>query len=143
MKKLIIAGLFTFGAATAIHAQDTTMRDQSQDRYRTDEYNTQQQDQDQQQQDTEQSNDWSSQDKSKSDYSSKDQISTSELPSNVQEELQSSDYQSWNVSQAYRKIKDGETFYAVELMNGDEKKMVKFDSDGNVVKEKDKKKDDQ
>jgi hypothetical protein len=78
-----------------------------------------------------------------SDDQSQDQdkgqaIATSELPANIQTSLQGQDYTGWTVANAFKKEKDGKTFYAVELTNGSEKKMVKFDAEGNVVKEEDK-----
>ena len=68
----------------------------------------------------------------------KQAIATSELPASIQASLQGNDYSGWTVGTAHKKEKDGKTFYAVELTKGSEKKMVKFDADGNVVKEKDK-----
>jgi hypothetical protein len=78
-----------------------------------------------------------------SDDQSQDQdkgqaIATSELPANIQASLQGQDYSGWTVANAYKKDKDGKTFYAVELTKGDEKKMVKFDADGNVAKDEEK-----
>jgi hypothetical protein len=66
----------------------------------------------------------------------KQAISTSELPANIQASLQGQDYSGWTVASASKMEKEGKTFYGVELTKGSEKKMVKFDSDGNVVKEK-------
>lgn len=65
-------------------------------------------------------------------------IAASELPASIQSALQGQDYSGWTVGNAMKKEKDGKTFYAVELSNGAETKKVKFDADGNVVKEKDK-----
>jgi hypothetical protein len=66
----------------------------------------------------------------------KQAISTSELPANIQASLQGQDYSGWTVASASKMEKEGKTFYGVELTKGSEKKMVKFDSDGNLVKEK-------
>ena len=65
-------------------------------------------------------------------------IAASELPASIQSALQGQDYSGWSVGNAMKKEKDGKTFYSVELSNGSETKKVKFDADGNVVKEKDK-----
>ena len=65
-------------------------------------------------------------------------VASSELPASIQTALQGQDYSGWTVGNAYKKDKDGKTFYAVELSKGSETKKVKFDADGNVVKEKDK-----
>ncbi|HEX6225359.1 MAG TPA: hypothetical protein VFZ52_13165 [Chryseolinea sp.] len=66
----------------------------------------------------------------------KQTIATSELPANIQTALQGQDYSGWTVASASKMDKDGKTFYAVELSKGSEKKTVKFDADGNAVKEK-------
>lgn len=76
---------------------------------------------------------------SRESYTDKDAISPSELPANIREQLQGQDYASWTVSKAFRKMKNGQTVYAVELTNGTDKKKVKFDANGNVMKEKEKK----
>jgi hypothetical protein len=121
MKKLLFALCLLFGAAVAVNAQDTTStQDQSSDQYRTDDMN---QDQD--------------------DDKDKKEIAVSELPPAVSAQLQSQDYSGWTISKAFKKEKDGETIYAVELKNGDEMKKVKFDAQGNVLKEKEKKDRDQ
>lgn len=98
------------GAAIAVNAQDTTSTNQGAG---SSGYNAE-----------------------KDSYTDKESIPTAELPSIVTEQLQSQDYTGWSVGQAYRKEKDGKTIYAVELMKGDEKKMVKFDAQGNKIKEK-------
>jgi hypothetical protein len=109
MKKLMFAFCFMLGAAIAVNAQDTTSTKQGAG---SSGYNTE------------------------TDYTDKEAIASTELPSIVTEQLQSQDYVGWTVGQAYRKEKDGKTVYAVELMKGDEKKMVKFDAQGNKIKEK-------
>jgi hypothetical protein len=78
-----------------------------------------------------------------SDYQSQDQdkgqaIATSELPANIQAALQGQDYSGWTVANAYKKDKDGKTFYMVDLTKDSEKKSIKFDADGNVVKDEEK-----
>lgn len=110
MKKLLFICLITFGAAAAVNAQDTTS--------------------------TQRDNAVRTQDA----YTDKDAIAPTELPANIREQLQGQDYSSWTVSKAFRKMKNGQTVYAVELTNtaGDKKK-VKFDANGNVMKEKEKK----
>jgi hypothetical protein len=123
MKKLLFALCLLFGAAVAVNAQDTTStstQDQSSDQYRTDDMN---QDQD--------------------DDKDKKEISVSELPPAVSAQLQSQDYTGWTINKAFKKEKDGETIYAVELKNGEEMKKVKFDAQGNILKEKEKKDRDQ
>jgi uncharacterized membrane protein YkoI len=74
-----------------------------------------------------------------SDYQDQDKgqaIAASELPANIQAALQGQDYSGWTVAGATKMEKEGKTFYAVELTKGDEKKTVKFDADGNIIKEK-------
>jgi hypothetical protein len=120
MKKLLFAFCLLFGAAVAVNAQDqdTTTQEQS-EQYRTDDMNQDQDDKD------------------------RKEIAVSELPATIQTQLQSQDYTGWTVSKAYSKEKDGQMMYAVELKQGDEIKKVKFDAQGNVIKEKDKKDKDQ
>jgi hypothetical protein len=116
MKKVLFAFALLFGAAAAVNAQDTT---QVQDQEQSTQYNDQDQERD------------------------KDMtpIATSELPAAVRTSLESQDYSGWTVSNAFKKDKDGQTVYAVELKNGAETKKVKFDAQGNKLKEKDKKDD--
>jgi hypothetical protein len=114
MKKLMFAFCLMLGAAVAVNAQDTTSTTTP-----SSEYNTQGQDQDQ----------------------DKEAIAASELPAAVRASLEGQDYSGWTVGQAYRKMKDGKTVYAVEMKQGAETKMVKFDEQGNKLKEKDKGKD--
>jgi uncharacterized cupredoxin-like copper-binding protein len=66
----------------------------------------------------------------------KEMIAVTELPAMITQQLQGQDYTGWAVSNAYKKEKEGKTFYAVELKNGEEKKIVKFDDQGNKIKEK-------
>ncbi|HYF67630.1 MAG TPA: hypothetical protein VD884_05820 [Ohtaekwangia sp.] len=113
MKKLLFALCFMFGAAVAVQAQDTTS--------------------------TQYQNDAMTQDQSEDrDKGDKQSIAISELPATVTSSLETSDYSGWQINNAYKKEKGGETFYAVELKQGNETKMVKFDAQGNKVKEKDK-----
>jgi hypothetical protein len=65
-------------------------------------------------------------------------ITASELPAPIQTALQGQDYSGWTVASATKKEKEGKTIYAVELKNGAETKKVKFDAEGNMLKEKDK-----
>jgi uncharacterized membrane protein YkoI len=112
MKKLLFAICFLFGTAAVVNAQDTTAtQDRSQTQYS--------QDQD--------------------DDKDRQAISVADLPSTVRDQLQGQDYTGWTVSNAFRKEKDGQTMYMVELKNGNEMKKVKFDAQGNKLKEKDKK----
>ncbi|MBT1704476.1 hypothetical protein [Chryseosolibacter indicus] len=120
MKKLMFAFCLMFGTAVAVQAQETSTQDQPSSQYK--------------------SQDDSKRDMKKGDkYDEKEAISTTELPSSVLEQLGSQDYSGWTVNNAYRKEKDGQTFYAVELSQGGETKMVKFDSEGKKIKEKKKK----
>ncbi len=113
MKKLLVAICFLCGGAIGVSAQQTddqaSTRDQSAEQ-------TMNQDQ---------------------EFSDQDKISATELPALISQQLQSGDYTGWTVNEAYKKEKDGQTFYKVELQNGEEKKWVKFDAQGNKVKEKD------
>ena len=68
----------------------------------------------------------------------KQTIATSELPANIQTALQGQDYSGWTVANAFKKEKDGKTFYIVELTKDSEKKSVKFDADGNIMKDEEK-----
>ena len=65
-------------------------------------------------------------------------VAVTDLPANIQASLQGQDYSGWTVANAHKKEKDGKAMYVVELKNGAETKKVKFDADGNVVKEKEK-----
>ncbi len=103
------------GSAVATYAQDTTSTSKSSDQYRS-----------------------TQQDKQKDEYTDKEVIATSDLPKTVQDQIQGQDYSGWTVSKAYRKTKEGKTMYAVELVQGSDKKMVKFDAQGNKLKEKNK-----
>jgi hypothetical protein len=67
-------------------------------------------------------------------------VAASELPAAITASLQSQDYSGWIVDKAYKKEKDGKTYYKVELKNGNETKTVKFDADGNMMKGKEKEK---
>lgn len=65
-------------------------------------------------------------------------IAASELPAAIRTSLEGQDYSGWTVANSYKKEKDGQTFYVVELKNGAETKKVKFDAQGNKMKEKSK-----
>lgn len=159
MKKLIIACFMIFGFAAAVNAQDTTSTTpQPSDQYRTDDTNTNQDttstDQDVNTNQDENTNQDASTDQGltqdpaqdqeadRDDYTDSDAVSTSELPENIRQQLQSEDYSGWTISKAYKKMKDGKPCYKVELTNGSETKKVKFDEQGNVLKEKHKDKGD-
>lgn len=118
MKKVIFGFCFLVGSAVATYAQDTTSTSKS-----TEQYRSTQQDKDKQQKD---------------EYTDKEVIATSDLPQRVREQVQGQDYAGWTVSKAYRKTKDGKMMYAVELTQGSDKKIVKFDAEGNKLKEKNK-----
>jgi hypothetical protein len=112
MKKLMFAFCLLFGAAAVVNAQDTTAtQDRSQTQYSQD----------------------------RDDDKDREAISVTDLPSAVRDQLQGQDYAGWTVNNAYRKEKDGQTMYMVEMKSGNETKKVKFDAQGNKIKEKDKK----
>lgn len=58
-------------------------------------------------------------------------IKPEELPDAVKTALSAPDYTGWQISQAY-KITDQDA-YEVELKNGAEVKVVKFDKDGKIM----------
>lgn len=68
-------------------------------------------------------------------------VAAADLPAPVTAALQGQDYSGWTVANATKKEKDGKTIYKVELTKGSEKKTVKMDAEGNMVKGKDKDKD--
>jgi hypothetical protein len=107
MKKLLFAFSMLLASAVAVNAQDSTANQGA--------GSTQQE---------------------MKDFTDRDVIAATELPSIITQQLQGQDYTGWTVGTAYRKEKEGKTFYAVELTNGDQKKIVKFDAQGNKVKEK-------
>lgn len=80
-----------------------------------------------------------------SEYQDKDKdkkpIAVSELPATITASLQGQDYTGWTASNAFTTEKDGQTIYIVELKNGSETKKVKFDAQGNKLKDKEKDKD--
>jgi hypothetical protein len=114
MKKVMFGFCLLLGSAVATYAQDTTSTSASKS---SDQYRTAQQ---------------------KDEYTDKEVIATSDLPQRVREQIQGQDYSGWTVSKAYRKTKEGKTMYAVELTQGSDKKIVKFDAQGNKLKEKNK-----
>jgi hypothetical protein len=67
-------------------------------------------------------------------------VAASELPAAIRTSLEGQDYSGWTVSNTYKKEKEGQTMYVVELKNGTETKKVKFDAEGNKLKEKSKEK---
>src|SRR5687767_7506120 len=135
MKKLLIVFCVLFGAAVATQAQDTTST-KAQDTTFTQDQPTQD---DQPVQESEQ---YRTDDQDQEDKDRKE-IAVSELPATITDKLSGQDYNGWTISKAFKKEKDGETMYAVELKQGDEMKKVKFDAQGNIIKEKDKKDPDQ
>jgi hypothetical protein len=120
MKKLFFAVCMLLISAAAVNAQDTTSTGQGAG-----------------------SSGYSTNDASKGsgEYTEKESINVSELPSIVSEQLNGNEYSGWTMGNAYRKEKDGKTMYAVEMTKGAEKKMVKFDAQGNKLMEKSKDKD--
>lgn len=127
MKKILFAFGIVCGAAFAVNAQDSTATKDQSTQYRTE---TQSSTQDQA---TAQD-----QDKDKDQDKDRKEIQVSELPAMIREQLQSSDYTAWTVDKAYKKEKDGQPVYIVELKKGDDMKKIKFDAQGNVIKEKEK-----
>ena len=115
MKKLVLACMLSLGSVALLQAQDSQAQDST--ATQSDRYQTPSQE-------------------PKSEYSDKDAISTTELPAPIQDKLKGQDYSGWMVTKAYKKDKDGKAMYAVELKNGSETKKVKFDEQGNVLKEK-------
>jgi hypothetical protein len=116
MKKLFVAFCFMFGAVVAVNAQDSTSTQTPADEPSS-AYSTQQGD----------------------EWGDKEVIAVGDLPSAITTQLQGSSYTGWTAGKAWKKEKEGKTWYAVELKKGSETKKVKFDAQGNVVKEKDKK----
>ncbi|MEO5978654.1 MAG: hypothetical protein ABIS36_09745 [Chryseolinea sp.] len=112
MKKVLFACILSLGTVAVLQAQDSAATQS--DRYSTEAQQP-------------------SQDKDK--YNDKDMVATTDLPAAIQDQLKSQDYTGWTVSKAYRKAKDGKTMYSVELTNGTESKKVKFDEQGNVLKD--------
>jgi hypothetical protein len=117
MKKLLFAFTLILGSAMTVWAQDSTATQGA---------------------GSSQSSEAMSQDEKDVNKVS---ITVNELPSIVRDQLQSQDYSGWTVGNVYRKEKEGKTFYAVEMKNADQTKMVKFDAQGNKIKEKDLDKD--
>lgn len=66
----------------------------------------------------------------------KEMISTEELPQSITDQLQGQDYNSWTVEEASRRMRGEETIYEVELTSGDQMKKMRFDAQGNILKEK-------
>jgi uncharacterized membrane protein YkoI len=116
MKKVLFAFCFMLGTAALVNAQDTTSTTPTQPQPQ---YHNQDQDKDQ--------------DKDKQ------AISPGDLPAAVTQQLQTQEYNGWTLSNAFKKEKDGETIYIVEVKNGAEVKKIKFDAQGNKLKEKEKK----
>lgn len=112
MKKLVFVIVATMAAYVSYAQVDTTSAAGDQSQYKTED---------------------------RADFSEKEVIPVSELPALVQEQLKSPDYAGWTVVNAYKKEKSGKLFYAVELKNATETKWAKFDAQGNLVKEKEKK----
>jgi hypothetical protein len=120
MKKVLFAFCFMLGTAVVVNAQDTTSTTQSQP-----------------------PSQYHNQDKDQDDDKEKRAISPGDLPSAVTQQLQTQEYNGWTLANAFRKEKDGETIYIIEMKNGAETKKVKFDAQGNKLKEKEKKDKDQ
>jgi hypothetical protein len=66
----------------------------------------------------------------------KERIDISDLPALVSEQLKGDEYITWTAVDAYRKEKDGQQFYSVRLRSGEKTRLIKFDAQGNKVKEK-------
>lgn len=77
-----------------------------------------------------------------SSQDNREKIEISQLPQPVRTALESKDYATWTVSSAYRSTQtesSDETksmeVYVVEMKNGADTQIVKFDKDGNKVNE--------
>lgn len=117
MKKLILALALSFVAAAIVNAQDTTaVQRDSTDQYSND-------------------NDQSANEEELV-FTDDDRISIAELPHNAKAQLQNTSYAGWKIENAYRKKNGDKTIYAVELLEGNEVRTVKFDSWGNLIPEK-------
>lgn len=68
----------------------------------------------------------------------KEEVSVTDLPSTVQNALNGDAYREWNPTKAWKVEKDDETVYKVEVTNGTETQMLKFDEDGKYLASKDK-----
>jgi hypothetical protein len=112
MKKLMFALIATTAAFVANAQVDTTSAAGDQTQYKTEDA---------------------------SSFTEKEVIPVTDLPALVQEQLKSPDYAGWTVVNAYKKEKSGKLGYAVELKSGAETKWIKFDAQGNKIKEKVKK----
>ena len=141
MKKLFLAFSLLFGAAVMVNAQDSTST-QAKDTTFTQDQATQEQDQAKEEQPTQESEQYRAEDMDENDKDRKE-IAASELPETITSKLQGTEYSGWTVSKAYSKEKDGGTIYKVELKQGEEVKKIKFDAQGNIIKEKEKTDDDQ
>lgn len=118
MKKLILALALVLVAAAIANAQDTTdVQRDSTDQYSSD----------------------NNQSANEEDlvFTDDDLISIAELPHNAKTQLQNTSYAGWKIENAYRKKKADKTIYAVELLEGNEVRIVKFDAWGNLIPEKD------
>lgn len=114
MKKLLFAFLFVFTAAIAALAQDSAATSEPTPATPpSSEYQNADQDQDK----------------------DKQPIAASELPAAITAALEGQDYSGWTVANAFKKEKDGQMMYIVELKNGSETKEVKFDAQGTKLKD--------
>lgn len=66
-----------------------------------------------------------------------EQIAISELPESIRASLTGQDYIGWAVGNAFKKEKGGKIVYLVELNKGSETRQLRFDANGNKLKEKD------
>lgn len=64
---------------------------------------------------------------------SKTPVEIENLPAPVKEALQGTDYEGWVVTEAALISKDGEAYYAVKLVKGNESKKLKFTADGEAI----------
>ena len=111
MKKVLFACILSLGTVAVLQAQDSTATQS--DRYQTEAQQP-------------------SQDKDKGQG---DAIAATDLPAAIQDKIKGQDYTGWTVAKAFKKAKDGKTTYSVDLTNGTETKTVKFDEQGNVLKD--------
>ncbi|MFW5761619.1 MAG: hypothetical protein ACOCXH_11620 [Cyclobacteriaceae bacterium] len=64
------------------------------------------------------------------------EIEFSELPQAVQDAFNEGEYAQWSVDKVYKMQKDNKTWYQLSVSNQGESKDLKFDENGQEVKEK-------
>jgi len=65
------------------------------------------------------------------------EVTVDELPDVVVKTLSESEYQSWELGKVYQvtKSEDNSVYYLFDLKQGDEKKELKIDTEGNIMKD--------